>query len=94
MIGYNFLVLRKICIDRLTYLQAKADRVTKIGENTYRINCVINDTDLVVAPTLTDILQLEKETEIEKDSSFESKCETDYSYVAIRSGKFMRKYLS
>ena len=49
---------------------------------------------MIIARTFTDILALEKETEIEKDSSFDSKCETDYTHVALKIGKFMRKYIS
>lgn len=60
----------------------------------YRITCSINDTDMVIGRTLTDILQLEKESEIEKDSSFDSKYDTDYTHVAIKQNKLMRKYMN
>lgn len=41
-------------------MQGKADKISRIGENVYRISCAINDTDLVVANTLGDVLSLEK----------------------------------
>ena len=61
MITYNFLELRKITVNRVCYIQAKADRITKLGTDIYRISTVINETDLVIANTLTDILALEKD---------------------------------
>ena len=60
MIGYNFLEFRKIFIERNCYLQAKADKITKVGEEMYKISNVTNDTDLIVARSFTDILGLEK----------------------------------
>ncbi len=58
MIGYNFLELSRISIDKNHYVQSKADKISKIGQNMYRVSCSVNDTDLIVANTLTDILNL------------------------------------
>ena len=60
MIGYNFLELKKISIERNSYLQAKADKITKVGDEVYKIWCMVNDTELVIARSFTDILGLEK----------------------------------
>lgn len=60
MISYNFLELCKITIDKNQYIKGKADKITKLGSEVYKINSIINDTDMVIARTLTDLLLLEK----------------------------------
>lgn len=58
MLTFNFLELCKITIDKTHYIKGKADKITKLGSDLYKISSVINDTDMVISRTLTDILQI------------------------------------
>lgn len=61
------------------YVVGRADKITCLNqdEELYKIHSTANDgLDCLVSKTLTSILSLEKEDEIDRDSSFDSKMET------------------
>ena len=57
-IYYNFIDLWKIKIGRETYIKGKPDQILKINEDTFKIVCSINDTDLVISKDMNKILDL------------------------------------
>ena len=58
MLSYNFLQICKITIDKVHYIKGKANKITKLGSDLYKITSVINDTDMVISRNFTDILQI------------------------------------
>ena len=41
-ISYNFIEISKICVEKNHYIKAKADRISKLGQDLYRVSCVVN----------------------------------------------------